>query len=65
MISDSLLSQHVTTLEAAGYVRVSKRQEGLRSRTFLSLTPKGRAAFTRHLAVLNQIATPPAPTPEA
>ena len=65
MISDSLLSQHVTTLEAAGYVRVSKRQEGRRSRTFLSLMPKGRAAFTRHLAVLNQIATPPAPTPEA
>ncbi len=27
-ISDSLLSQHVTTLEQAGYLRVSKQQAG-------------------------------------
>lgn len=59
-ISDSLLSQHVTTLEQAGYVRVSKRQAGRRSRTWLSLTPRGREAFSHHLAVLNQIATSPA-----
>ena len=57
-ISDSLLSQHVTTLEQAGYVRVSKRKAGRRTKTWLSLTPKGQAAFSHHLAVLNQIAAP-------
>jgi DNA-binding MarR family transcriptional regulator len=55
-ISDSLLSQHVTTLEQAGYVLVSKHQAGRYSRTWLSLTAEGRAAFRRHVAVLNQIA---------
>jgi DNA-binding MarR family transcriptional regulator len=55
-VSDSLLSQHLTTLERAGYVKVTKRQVGRRSRTWLSLTPDGRAALTRHLALLNQIA---------
>jgi DNA-binding MarR family transcriptional regulator len=55
-ISDSLLSQHVTTLEQAGYVRVSKRKAGRRTKTWLSLTPKGHAAFSNHLAVLNRIA---------
>lgn len=58
-ISDSLLSQHVTTLEQAGYVRVSKRKVGRRTKTWLNLTPKGHAAFSHHLAVLNQIAAPP------
>ncbi|HET6381294.1 MAG TPA: transcriptional regulator [candidate division Zixibacteria bacterium] len=55
-ISDSVLSQHITTLEEAGYVRVRKRQDGRRTRTWLSLTSRGRAAFARHLEVLNQIA---------
>lgn len=55
-ISDSLLSQHVTTLADAGYVRVQKKQAGRRSKTWLSLTPRGRTAFTEHLAILNQIA---------
>jgi DNA-binding MarR family transcriptional regulator len=55
-VSDSLLSQHLTTLERAGYVKISKRQAGRRSRTWLSLTADGRAALRRHLALLNQIA---------
>lgn len=55
-ISDSLLSQHVTTLEQAGYVRVSKQQAGRRTRTWLSLTTEGRTAFRQHVNVLNQIA---------
>ena len=58
-ISDSLLSQHITTLEKVGYVHVSKQQEGRRTRTWLSLTPQGRMAFQKHLAVLNQIAGQP------
>lgn len=64
-VSDSLLSQHVTTLEQAGYVRVTKRQAGRRSRTWLSLTARGREAFQRHVAVLNQIAAPMQSEPAA
>lgn len=64
-VSDSLLSQHVTTLEQAGYVRVSKRQSGRRTTTWLSLTPKGQAAFRHHLDVLNQIAAPGGAAPDA
>ena len=61
-VSDSSLSQHVTTLEDAGYVRVTKGQVGRRSRTWLAATPAGRAAFHRHLALLNEIAGS-SPTP--
>jgi DNA-binding MarR family transcriptional regulator len=55
-LSDSALSQQLTTLEQAGYVEVTKGQVGRRPRTWLSATPAGRAAFSRHLAVLNQLA---------
>lgn len=61
-ISDSLLSQHVTTLERAGYVKVTKRQAGRRTKTWLSLTSKGRQALANHLAILNRMAAPPPPT---
>lgn len=60
-ISDSLLSQHVTTLERAGYVKVTKRQAGRRTKTWLQMTQRGRAALTNHLAILNQMAAAPAP----
>jgi DNA-binding MarR family transcriptional regulator len=56
-LSDSALSQQLTTLEQAGYVKVTKGQVGRRPRTWLAATPAGRAAFSRHLAVLNQLAT--------
>lgn len=55
-ITDSVLSQHVTALEQAGYVTVTKGQVGRRPRTWLSATRAGRAAFDAHLAVLNQLA---------
>lgn len=55
-LSDSALSQHVTTLEQAGYVHVTKGQVGRKPRTWLSATGAGRAAFEGHLAVLNQLA---------
>jgi DNA-binding MarR family transcriptional regulator len=56
-LTDSALSQQVTTLEQAGYVTVTKGQVGRRPRTWLSATPAGRAAFSSHLAVLNELAT--------
>lgn len=61
-ITDSALSQHATTLEQAGYVKVTKGQAGRRPRTWLSATRAGRTAFSNHLAVLNQLATAPPST---
>lgn len=58
-ITDSVLSQHVTTLEQAGYVKVTKGQIGRRPRTWLSATALGRMAFDDHLALLNQLAAAP------
>ena len=63
-ITDSVLSQHVTTLEHAGYVKVTKGQAGRRPRTWLSATRAGRKAFSAHLAVLNQLAAPAIGTPD-
>jgi DNA-binding MarR family transcriptional regulator len=59
-LSDSALSQQLTTLERAGYVKVTKGQAGRRPRTWVSATPAGRAAFSGHLALLNQLASAPA-----
>lgn len=55
-VTDPTLSKHVTTLEKAGYVEVVKGYLGKRPRTWLKLTPEGRAAFARHLAALKAIA---------
>ncbi len=54
-VSDSVLSKQVSTLEAAGYVKVKKGYVGKRPRTWLSLTAAGRRAFERHLAALRDI----------
>lgn len=56
-ITDSVLSQHVTALEQAGYLTITKGQVGRRPRTWLSATAAGRAAFSAHLAVLNELAS--------
>ena len=50
------LSKQVALLEEAGYLDVDKGYVGKRPRTWLSLTPAGRAAMTRHLAALRAIA---------
>ena len=55
-VSDSVLSKQVTVLEEAGYVQVRKGSVGRRPRTWLRLTPDGRAAFAGHLALLREIA---------
>jgi DNA-binding MarR family transcriptional regulator len=55
-VSDSVLSKQVGVLEAAGYVEVCKGYVGKRPRTWLKLTPAGRAAFAAHLATLQEIA---------
>ncbi|MDT0156648.1 transcriptional regulator [Microbacterium sp. ARD32] len=54
-VSDSLLSKHLASLEAAGYILVTKGYEGRRPRTWYTLTPEGRAAFDAYIAALREI----------
>lgn len=56
-VTASVLSKQVSLLEEAGYVAVRKGYVGKRPRTWLALTPAGRAAFQEHLAVLQEIAS--------
>ncbi|HEX4222081.1 MAG TPA: transcriptional regulator [Pseudonocardiaceae bacterium] len=54
-ISDSLLSKHISRLEAADYVNVVKGFVGKRPSTWYSLTDTGRAAFNHYRATLTRI----------
>jgi DNA-binding MarR family transcriptional regulator len=54
-LSDSALSKQLSTLEEAGYIQVRKGFVGKRPRTWARLSPTGRAAFTGHVAALQQI----------
>lgn len=58
-VSDSLLSKHLSALESAGYVEVTKGYVGRRPRTWYSLTPEGRAAFDAYIAALREIVDVP------
>ncbi len=60
-ISESSLSKHVKYLSEAGYVTVTKSRHGSRTRTCLSLSKAGRAAYNGHLAELRRIAGLTAP----
>lgn len=54
-VSDSVLSKHITTLEKAGYVKVTKGYVGKRPRTWLALTREGLGAFNEHVTALRAI----------
>jgi len=54
-VSDSVLSKHVKALEEAGYVNVRKAPFEGRSRTWLSMTAKGRQAFKAHVVELERL----------
>ena len=54
-VSDSALSKQATVLETAGYLSARKGYVGKRPRTWLSITPAGRAALATHLAALRAI----------
>jgi hypothetical protein len=54
----------VSTLETAGYVKVTKGYVGKRPRTWLSLTRDGRGAFTAHVGALQAIASAAVPDRE-
>ena len=54
-LTDGNLGAHLRKLEDAGYVKVNKTFVGRKPRTFLSLTPQGRAAFLEHRKALEAI----------
>ena len=56
-VTDSVLSKQMSSLQQAGYVKVSKGFVGKRPRTWLSLTKDGRRRFERHLNALREIAS--------
>ena len=49
------LSQHLTILENAGLVSIEKGYEGKRARTWVSLTPPGKAALRDEIAQLERL----------
>jgi hypothetical protein len=54
-VSDSVLSKHIASLHASGYVAIRKSSCGARTRTTLSLSPAGRRAFKEHVSALHAI----------
>ena len=54
-VSDSVLSKHLKVLEDAGFVKLKKRSEFGRPRTWISLTSEGRKAFDEHVESLKAI----------
>ena len=54
-VSDSVLSKHLKSLEESGYIAPAKKTDFGRQRTWLSLTPKGVAAYTAHVKELKRI----------
>jgi DNA-binding MarR family transcriptional regulator len=51
-VTDGNLGAHLNTLETAGYVAIEKDFVGRKPRTRARITPKGQAAFTRHVTYL-------------
>ena len=54
-VTDGNLATHLRKLEDAGYVRITKTFVGRRPRTYVSITPKGRRAFSEHVQALHEI----------
>jgi DNA-binding MarR family transcriptional regulator len=53
--TDGNLGAHIETLSKAGYVAVEKAFVGKKPQTTVSATAAGRAAFARHVAMLQEI----------
>jgi DNA-binding MarR family transcriptional regulator len=54
-VSDSVLSKHLSALEAVDYVKRRKGSYRGRRTTWVSLTPRGRAALREHVAALRAL----------
>jgi DNA-binding MarR family transcriptional regulator len=58
-VADSVLSKNLKVLQDAGYVTLSKPTGLGRVRTWVQLTPAGRAAYAEHVAALRELVTEP------
>lgn len=58
-LKDANLSQHLTALESLGYIEIEKVFEGKRPRTWVALSPAGRAAFDEYVRILHHIVEHP------
>jgi DNA-binding MarR family transcriptional regulator len=54
-LTDGNLSVHLQRLEEAGYAAVAKTFVGRRPKTWIWVTPEGRAAFAAHVDALEAI----------
>ncbi|MDO5711961.1 MAG: transcriptional regulator, partial [Micrococcales bacterium] len=54
-VSDSVLSKHIAALVTTGYLKNRKGVHAGRRTTWISLTPRGRTALTRHVAALREL----------
>lgn len=54
-LTDGNLSSHLTTLEKASYLQVTKAFIGKKTNTSYTITKQGRKAYQRHLDVLEQL----------
>ncbi|TND08511.1 MAG: transcriptional regulator [Bacteroidetes bacterium] len=54
-VTDGNLASHITALEKAGYVEVTKQFIGKKPNTTYSVTRSGRKAFTEHLDALEKL----------
>jgi DNA-binding MarR family transcriptional regulator len=53
--TDGNLGAHLEKLEGADYIRIEKTFVAKKPRTFISVSDKGRDAFTQHIAALKLI----------
>ena len=54
-VSDSVLSKQIKLLREAGFVKLIKRKEYGRQRTWISLSNRGHKAFVDHVGELKKI----------
>jgi DNA-binding MarR family transcriptional regulator len=54
-VTDGNLGRHLESLEAAGYVSLTKVIEGRRPRTWARITRRGRAALRREIDALQEL----------
>jgi len=64
-ITDGNLGGHLFRLENAGYVLVEKTFLRNKPQTYIAVTPRGRSAFTEHIAALQQILEASVPLTQA
>lgn len=53
--TDGNLGAHLAKLEESGYIKIEKTFVARKPRTFISVSDKGRDAFTQHIAALKLI----------